>query len=234
MGFYDNWNFDGLKFFSQIKDKPECYISEPCGEFLTILNQLKSNSSRNIKVAEIGIGFGATALPILLMLGEEDEYFCFDFSDKLQDFANDLQTRDFGIKCQITLAGNSHYKWDSYNWNLSNLVFQMRGHNQIGIFDAVYLDGAHTFLYDGLAVCLLKELVKEGGFLVLDDLFWTADDHHYVDYLPKEQRYECQIFRAQELFLANDPNWEKLSSPKDYRGVFRKRSRSTKQEEKLT
>lgn len=164
------------------------------------------------------------------MLGKDDVYYAFDFADKLKDFIDDLKARDFGIKCQIRALGNSHDEWDSYNWNLSNMIFQMRQSYQRGIFDAVYLDGAHTFLHDGLAVCLLKELIKDGGILILDDLFWTFSISGWgrkvgPGRLPKEQMDDKQLLRVQELFLSNDPNFEKLSLPNSVRGVFRKRSR---------
>lgn len=45
MGFYDNYNFDGLKFFSQIKTHPT--LATPCNEFLSIIKQLKSNTPPN-------------------------------------------------------------------------------------------------------------------------------------------------------------------------------------------
>lgn len=228
MGFYDNYNFDGLKFLSQIKTKPENFISEPCPEFLSIIQQIKSYSPCDISVAEIGIGFGATALQVLKMLDEGDTYYCFDFEDRIQAFVEDLQARDFGIKCQIITGGNSSNLWDSYNWHLSNLVFQMREQNKAGIFDTVYLDGAHTLFHDGLAVCLLKELIKDGGFLVLDDLYWTfvsgKCESRAEGRLTKEQMNDYQILRVQELFLTSDPNWEKLSPPNTWRGVFQKRT----------
>ena len=228
MSFYENYNFDGLKFFSQIKNYPTLAI--PCEEFLTIIKQYKTlpPPSYGITVAEIGIGYGATILQALKMLDAEDTYYCFDFEDKLKDMAEDLQRRDFGIKCQIVTAGNSRKEWDSYNWNLSKMIFNMRRQNEAGIFDAVYLDGAHTFLHDGLAVCLLKELLKDGGYLILDDLFWTYSISPTVkkfglERMPKEQWEDRQVLRVQELFLTNDPDFERLSSPKDYRGIFRKR-----------
>lgn len=228
MEFYDNQNFDGLKFLSQIKTHP--MLAEPCSEFLYIINQLKSSSiPRSITVAEIGIGYGATALQVLKMLGKDDVYYCFDFDDTLNDFAEDLQARDFGIKCEVVTAGNSHREWDSYNWNLSEIVLQMRKQHKKGIFDAVYLDGAHTLLHDGLAVCLLKELLKDGGFLILDDLFWSysistsAKSLGWDKFMPKKQADSQQIFRVQELFLINDSNFENLSPPQATRGIFRKK-----------
>lgn len=225
MGFYDNYNFDGLKFFSQIKTHPT--IAEPCEEFIFIVKHIK-NSLRSVTIAEIGIGFGATTLQILKLLDANDTYYTFDFADKLQDFADDLQARDFSRKCKVVPVGNSHGEWDCYNWNLSNLIFCMRERNEAGIFDAVYLDGAHTFLHDGLAVCLLKELIKDGGFLILDDLFWTYSNSPTVKEfgearMPPDQTEEPQILRVQEIFLTNDPNFERLSSPSNYRGIFRKK-----------
>ena len=232
MGFYDNYNFDGLKFLANIKLHPEAFISEPCPEFLSAIKKIKSNypPSRNITVAEIGIGFGATTLQALKALDENDVYYAFDFEHNIRALEEDLQARDFGIKCQLITKSNSTKQFDSYNWNLSNMVFGMRARNEAGIFDAVYLDGAHTFFHDGLAVCLLKELVKDDGFLILDDIPWSYAEHHPDRELgfklfPKEQAEDKQIFRVQELFLSNDPNFEKLSSPKDWRGVFHKRPR---------
>lgn len=231
MGFFDNWNFDGLKFFSKIKSDPRSKISNPCLEFLSVVQYLKNNAiQRNVTIAEIGIGYGATALPVLQMLGKDDVYYCFDFAESLQAFADDLQTRDFGLKCQIVLASNSTADWDSYNWNLSNMIFRMRERHETGIFDAVYLDGAHTLFHDGLAVCLLKELIKEDGFLVLDDVFWKVAgrprmEKNWNGKMTQEQMSDYQVFRVQELFLSNDPNFEKLSDDKSYRGIFKKRSR---------
>lgn len=229
MGFYDSWNFDGLKLFSQIKTHP--LLATPCEEILYVIKSLKQVSSRNITVAEIGIGYGATALPVLQMLDAGDTYYGFDFEDRIAEFVDDLQARDFGLKCAVVVAGNSRSPSDSYNWNLSNLILRMRERREAGLFDVVYLNGAHTFLYTGLGVCLLKELLKEGGFLILDDLFWTIAKSPTVreeairNNVPRVQMEDPQVFRVQEIFLSNDPNFEKLSAPQDRRGIFRKHSR---------
>ena len=164
------------------------------------------------------------------LLDEGDTYYVFSFEHDVKALMEDLPALDFDVKCQVVPMGNSSYVNDSYNWHLSNMVFEMRKRNEAGIFDAVYLDGAHTFLHDGLAVCLLKELVKDGGYLILDDLLWsflrspTLKEKILKSGMPREQADDLQVFRVQELFLANDPNFEKLWSPKAQRGIFLKRS----------
>ncbi len=168
MGFYDNYKFEGLKLLSKIKSNPS--VAEPCPEFVGIVKQLKSTPRRDICVAEIGIGLGATSLQILKILDSNDIYVCFDFEERIQDFISDLKSGNFGVKCNVVPLGNSKDIWDSYNYNLSELIFNMRKDNLDGYFDAVYLDGAHTLLHDGLAVCMLKQLIKKGGYLILDDL----------------------------------------------------------------
>ena len=223
MGFYDNYDFSGLKLFSKIKDAPE--IGVPCSELLSVIDHLKSRGG--ITVAEIGIGVGATTLQVINKLGKDDIYYCFDFESTLADLKSDLESGRFKIECQISLYGNTHDEWDSYNWNLSNLVFEMRSRHVKGIFDAVYLDGAHTFLHDGLAICLLKELIKVGGFLVLDDLHWTYSLSEWgrnfaPGRLPQYQMDDKQILRAQEIFLSRDVLFEKLTDNSVWRSIFRK------------
>ena len=223
MSFYDNYNFDGLQLFSQIKNIPD--VSEPCPEFISAVKQLKA-TRRNISVAEVGIGAGATTLQILELLDTGDVYCAFDFMYVMKMFLHDVDSGRFNVKCKIVAFGNSQLEWDSYNWNLSNLVLQMRERHEVGMFDAVYLDGAHTFLHDGLAVCLLKELVKDGGFLVLDDVnlvCWPAYREFHKSRMPQNQMQDAQVARVKKIFLSHDPNFEELSPPNAYRAVFRKR-----------
>ena len=222
MGFYDNYNFDGLKLFPQIKEISA--ISEPCPEFISAVEQLKS-TRRNISVAEVGLGVGATALRTLEILDEGDLYCCFDFLKLVRPFLHDVDSGRFNIKCKIVAFGNSELEWDSYNWNLSNLVLQMRERNEAGIFDAVYLDGAHTFLHDGPAVCLLKELITDGGYLVLDDVkhtYWPNYAEPNKNRMPQNQMEDAQVARVKKIFLDGDPNFVELSPPNAYRAVFRK------------
>jgi predicted O-methyltransferase YrrM len=43
------------------------------------------------------------------------------------------------------------------------------------LFDFCYLDGAHNFAIDGIAVLLVERLLRPGGWLLLDDVDWSYD-----------------------------------------------------------
>ena len=223
VGFYDNYNFEGLKFLSQIKNTQDPLVSVPCFEFLNIVHNLKTaNPDFNITVAEVGIGYGATALQILSLLDEEDAYCAIDFEDKLKDFVEDLETERFEVKCSINAVGYSRNTFDSYAYKLSDAILQMREKNIDGMFNAVYFNGTHTFLHDAPAICFLKELVTKGGWLVLEDVFKTFANDDVEGNIPEKMREEPQLLRVQEIFLEHDQNFEKLSYPQSPRSIFRR------------
>lgn len=63
----------------------------------------------------------------------------------------------------------------SYNWWLKTQILTRSdaAGNVEPMYDFAYLDGAHEFNIDGLAVVLIEKLLKPGGWLLLDDLDWT-------------------------------------------------------------
>jgi predicted O-methyltransferase YrrM len=65
----------------------------------------------------------------------------------------------------------------SYDWFLREQVASRSdaAGNCDPIYDFCYLDGAHDFTIDGLAVVLVEKLLRPGGWLLLDDLDWTYE-----------------------------------------------------------
>lgn len=63
----------------------------------------------------------------------------------------------------------------SYTWWLRALIKERSdAHgNCEPLYDFIFLDGAHNWTIDGLAVVLCERLLKPGGWLLLDDLEWT-------------------------------------------------------------
>jgi predicted O-methyltransferase YrrM len=81
-----------------------------------------------------------------------------------------------GLSKRVNLVRIEH---SSYNWWLKQQVearTDRRGRCE-PVYDFCYLDGAHNFTIDGLAVVLVERLLKPGGWLLLDDLGWSYRDH---------------------------------------------------------
>jgi len=117
-------------------------------------------------LAEVGIAMGDTSEAFARHLNGRGQLHLFDYSEKVNCVQKRLESLGF---TNIVSHGNSHRTYDSYNWNLMKLL---QTHQQ-GIFDYVYLDGAHTWHHDALAFVLIDQLLKNGGFVEFDDYNWN-------------------------------------------------------------
>ena len=102
----------------------------------------------------------------------------------------------------------------SYNWWLKTLVatHSDRHGNVEGIFDLCYIDGAHNWTVDGLAVVLVEKLLRPGGWLLLDDYNWTyREDPHGLRErgvffaLSDAERAEPHVRSVFELIVKSSP-----------------------------
>lgn len=103
----------------------------------------------------------------------------------------------------------------SYNWWLKKQI-QARSDaagNCEPVYDFVFLDGAHEFNIDGLAVVLLGKLLKPGGWLLLDDMAWTfgADPGSpRPPHISEEELAEPHIQAAFDVLVKTDPSFTEL------------------------
>ncbi|MBQ6813451.1 MAG: class I SAM-dependent methyltransferase [Methanobrevibacter sp.] len=177
------------------------------------MDELLASNEEPITVAEIGIGIGATSVEITKRLRETDSYYFFSFKEDVKELNADLRNTDY-CKCNLYPMGNSHATYDSYTWNLSSLCLK----NNVK-FDLAFLDGAHSFFHDALAAVLLKKLIKPGGVLIFDDVFWSHQKsptqnskqkpQHLKDFTIEQLETE-QIRRVIDLFMENDDEWERI------------------------
>jgi len=87
-----------------------------------------------------------------------------------------------GVGHRVTIVrAHSSYNW----WLMRQIEAASDEHgNCEPAYDFVYLDGAHNFTVDGLAVVLLEKLLRPGGWLLMDDLEWTYRDNPWFEPQP--------------------------------------------------
>ena len=171
---------------------------------------------QQLHVAEVGVDIGATTCEALKFLDKNDTYYIFDFDFIIEELLNDLKGLEYA-KSNIVGCGNTKKLYDSYAWSLQKLYKEMK---RKPVFNLVYLDGAHTFFHDGLAICILKKMIAHGGILLLDDMDWTIKESptcnpgvnpKILDQYTDEQMETEQVAIAVELFLEEAPEWEEIT-----------------------
>ena len=203
-------------------------VSQPCKECLELIELLKmQNGAGSITFAEIGIGVGATAVEAVKLLSAEDSYYMFSFESDVNELKEDLLKLDLQCK-NIYAMGNTAKPGDSYSWTLAKLLLDSKKE----LFDLVYLDGAHAFIHDSSACCVLKKLTKVGGFIIFDDIDWchakspTANPEVKPETLTNytmEQINTCQVKMVVDIFMQNDPDWEMAESiSTEHRVVYKR------------
>lgn len=151
----------------------------------------------------------------------------FSFAEDVNELKEDLLK--LNVECKnIHAIGNTHKTWDSYTWSLVQLYLN----SGTEIFDVAYLDGAHTFMHDSSACCLLKLLTKVGGYIIFDDLDWSYAKSptqnpekrlEVLDLMTMEQINAFQIRLVVDVFMKNNPAWQivkELSS--NHRETYRR------------
>lgn len=118
------------------------------------------------RIAEIGVGTGASSLAFAQYLAGSGVLHLFDRQTKVDVVHAMLASKGF---TNIHAHGCSDRLMDSYNWSLAELLLEHRE----PIFDYVFLDGAHTWAHDALAFFLIDRLLVPGGYIELDDYDWT-------------------------------------------------------------
>jgi hypothetical protein len=119
-------------------------------------------------IAEIGVEWGSTSEAILRWLNGRGALHLFDFEDRLRIVCERFAAEGFR---NFVPHPNSRRVLDSYNWSLMEMLRDC----PVPAFDYVYLDGAHTWVIDGFAFCLVDRLLKVGGYIDFDDYDWTIN-----------------------------------------------------------
>ena len=204
--------------------RPYSRNSTPSKEFIEKFEYLKRQKS-NLRVAEFGVDKGVSSLEIIKRMNEGDILDLYD-REKAPFFRNKkehVQTN----KAKINFHINSNKLLDSYAWSLAKTYLEWnQSGNQIGIWDLIYLDGAHNYLVDGMATIYLKQLLKVNGIIIFDDMEWSFSVSTYKKNNKKkftdEQIKTPHVSLVVDSLIRTDKRFEELSDSNSDVAIFKK------------
>jgi len=168
--------------------------------------------TRPEQVLELGTAHGVSAAYIAAALDENGSghLTTLDRTSAGYEPGPDEVLRRAGLQSRVSVIVRAD---SSYDWYLKEQV-QSRS-NDAGfcepIYDLCYLDGAHDWMIDGLAVVLVEKLLRSDGWLILDDLTWlppqsSADALGYS----VAERAEPHMKAIFDLIIKQSPNFTEL------------------------
>ena len=121
----------------------------------------------------------------------------------------------------------------SYNWFLKDRIAERSDDsgNCSPVYDFCYLDGSKNFNIDGLAVVLVEKLLREGGWLLMDDLDWTYAQNPWIlpegNGLPlgpssEAERTQPHLRAVFELIVKQHPSFSEFVVEDEWYGWARK------------
>ncbi len=146
------------------------YIDEAEGRRL--YDHLRSTGARD--VLELGSAHGASAAYMAAALDEGGggSVTTVDHAEALHDPPPEATLASAGLAHLVRVV---RIEDSSYTWWLKDQVEARSDEagNCEPAYDFCYVDGAHNWTIDGLAVVLVEKLLRPGGWLLLDDLYWS-------------------------------------------------------------
>jgi predicted O-methyltransferase YrrM len=139
-----------------------------------VVRHLQSTGAR--QVLEIGTAHGVSAAYMASALPDDGRVTSVDAAAAAPSrfpSAEEVLTRA-GVRdrVELVLVEDSSYTW----WLKEQVERRSDADGNVEpLYDFCYLDGAHNFTIDGLAVVLVEKLLRPGGWLLLDDLGWTYE-----------------------------------------------------------
>lgn len=141
-------------------------LSTPDSTVLRLLDDILEQNPAPV-VYEIGVGVGATTLPIAQALNNNGRLLLFSRAKDVLELSADLRQLGYTNICDAW--GSATKTYSGYHFELARGFVD----GALPEFDLAFIDGGHVFHLDGSATCILKELCKPGGYMVFDDWNWT-------------------------------------------------------------
>lgn len=175
--------------------------SKAATEVIDLAQIIKAGNEAPI-FAEVGVGIGATTVELLHVLDGSGDLHLFDFVDKVTELASDVKLDGTYKGVTLHTHGNSRRTYNSYAWTLAQFISSLHRKGQpTKIFDLVYIHGLHLFHHDAAACAILKDMIRPGGYIVLDDMQWTIDGSPSMN--PKKRADTRKEFSDEQIRLSH-------------------------------
>lgn len=161
---------------------------------------------RPAEVLELGFAHGVSTVYLAAALEANGEGRLVSV-DNLSAHDRDPSAADL-----IARAGLAHrvelvYEPTSYNWFLHGKIRENSSEGACRPYlDFCFLDGAHTWVDDGLAFFLVDKLLKPGGWILFDDLSWVMDER--FTHVAEHERAIAQVQEIFELLACQHPAYD--------------------------
>lgn len=154
--------------FDEVSEKFEKlpYMNHKQASFLRDL--IVENDASNI--LEVGFHQGKSSAYIAAML-EDQQNGHLTTIDKLSAKSQSPTIHDVLEKLDLSHRVTPIFAERSYTWELAKML-QASPRPQ---FDLCYFDGGHTWDNTGFGFHLVDALLRPGGIIIFDDLFWSLD-----------------------------------------------------------
>ncbi len=197
----------------------------PSYQFLDVVKAAKDQSD-SVRICEIGVDRGATTRRVMPLLSAGDTYDLFDLEDCA--LFSEMDRTPEAHAFTLNLFRNTRRSLDSYSWSIARLFQHLRaGGEPTMIYDASYLDGAHTFPVDAPTTAVLKEMTKIGGVIVFDDMDWTlagsptCNTDTMRQRFTEEQMTAAHVAMTVDVLVRPDTRFEEMPGSA-HRAIFRR------------
>jgi predicted O-methyltransferase YrrM len=191
-------------------------------------------------VLELGTAHGVSAAYMAAALEENGggHVTTVDYSGAAFDPSPEDVLARAGLRERVTVVR----EYSTYNWFLKERVQAASDEagNCVPQYDFCYLDGSKNFNVDGLAVILIEKLLREGAWLLMDDLEWTYRDNKWIvpagdgkplGPLSESELEEPHLLAVFELIVKQHPSFTHFIREDAWYGWAQKRSGAPRQYE---
>jgi predicted O-methyltransferase YrrM len=183
-------------------------------------------ATRPLAVLELGTGHGVSAAYIAAGLADNDAGRLTTVDFERSGYSPDPESvlARAGVADRVTVVR----RYSSYTWWLKKRIEACSDPhgNCEPSYDFIYIDGAKNWNIDGLAVVLAEKLLRQDGWLLLDDLGWTYDldpertatDGIVHRELSSSERREPHMRAVWDLLVCQHPAFTELIVQDDWWG----------------